>query len=330
MRRREFIAGLGSAVAWPLVARAQQGAQRMRRIGVLMSQPANDEFGQIYLSSFAQALQELGWTIGRNVRVDYRWGAGDNDLFRKYAAELVALAPDVILATASSIVEALQHASRSVPIVFVTTIDPVGIGLVQSLARPGTNATGFAGYEFSFGGKWLELLKEVAPGVKRVAIIRDASVPAGSGGFAAIQTAATSLAVELTPVGVHDTTEIERSITAFATSPNGGLITVGPGSSVRQYRDLIIALAARHRLPAVYSARDFAAAGGLISYGIDFIEQYRQGAGYVDRILKGEKPADLPVQRPTRFALIINLKTAKALGLTIPPNLLAIADEVIE
>jgi len=214
--------------------------------------------------------------------------------------------------------------------VFVTTIDPVGVGLVQSLARPGTNATGFAGYEFSFGGKWLELLKEVAPGVKRVAVIRDGSVPAGSGGFAAIQTVAASFAVELTPVGVHDVTEIERGVTAFATGPNGGLITVGPASSVRQYRDLIIGLAARHRLPAVYPAGDFVAAGGLLSYGIDLIEQYRKGAGYIDRILRGEKPGDLPVQAPTKYETMLNLKTAKALGLTVPPSLLAIADEVIE
>jgi putative tryptophan/tyrosine transport system substrate-binding protein len=332
MRRREFIAFIGgAAAAWPLAARAQQG-ERMRRIGVLMSASPDDPYQTTYLSAFMQGLQERGWTIGRNVRIDPRWGAGNTDLFRKYATELVALAPDVILATAGSIVGALEKESDTVPIVFVTTIDPVGGGWIESLARPGTNATGFAAYEFSIGGKWLGLLKEVAPGVKQVAVIRDPSVPAGSGGFAAIQTAATSSGVELTPIGVHDATEIERGIMGFATraGPDGGLIMVGPGSSVRPHRDLIIALVARHRLPAVYPTRDFAAAGGLISYGADFITQYRQAAGYVDRILRGEKPADLPVQAPTKFELVINLKTAKALGLAIPDKLLATADEVIE
>jgi ABC-type uncharacterized transport system substrate-binding protein len=289
VKRREFITLLGgAAVTWPLAARAQQ-RERMRRIGVLMSARPDDPYQTTYLSAFMQGLQERGWTIGRNVRVDYRWGAGDADLRRKYAAELVALAPDVILATAGSIVEALQKESRTVPIVFVTTIDPVGGGLVESLARPGTNATGFAAYEFSIGGKWVGLLKEVAPGVKRVVVIRDPSVPAGSGGFAAIQTAATSLRVELTPIGTRNATEIERGIMAFvtATGPDGGLIMVGPGSSVRPHRDLIIALVARHRLPAVYPTHDFAAAGGLISYGTDFIAQYRHAAEYVDRILNG-------------------------------------------
>ena len=332
MKRRQFITLIGgAAAAWPLAARAQQ-RERMRRIGVLMSAMPDDPSQMTYLSALMQGLQELGWTIGRNVRVDYRWGAGNTDLFRKYATELVALAPDVILATAGSIVGALQKESGTVPIVFVTTIDPVGGGWVESLSRPGTNATGFAAYEFSIGGKWLGLLKEVAPGVKRVAVIRDPSVPAGSGGFAAIQTAATSSGVELTPIGVRDATEIERGITGFATrtGPDGALIMVGPGSSVRPHRDLIIALAARHRVPAVYPTRHFAAAGGLISYGTDFIAQYRQAAGYVDCILKGEKPADLPVQAPTKYELIINLKTARGLGLDVPPTLLAIADEVIE
>jgi putative ABC transport system substrate-binding protein len=327
MRRREFITLIGGAAVWPFTANAQQ-PQRVRRIGALMSQSANDEFAQIYLSSFAQALQGLGWTIGRNVRVDYRWGAGDADLIRKYAAELVALAPDAILANAGRIVGALQQASHTVPIVFVTTIDPVGGGLVESLARPGANATGFAGYEYTMGGKWLGLLNELAPGVKRVAIIRDPSVAAEIGGFGAIRTAATSLGVEVTPIGVRPA-EIERGIAAFATGPNGGLITVG-SASVRQHRGLIIALAARYQLPAVYNAREFPAAGGLISYGLDYIEQYRQGAGYIDRILKGEKPADLPVQQPNKYELIINLRTAKAIGLTVPPSLLATADEVIE
>src|SRR6516165_1999426 len=331
MRRRDFISIVGSMAAWPLVARAQQG-QRMRRIGVLMSQSADDPDAVAMTSAFAQGLQERGWVIGSNVRIEYRWGAGDLDRFRKYAAELVALSPDVIVGTAGSIVGDLQQVSRTVPIVFVTTVDPVGGGWVESLARPGTNATGFAAFEFSMGGKWLGLLKEIAPGLRRVVVIRDPSVPAGSGGFAAIQTAATSLGVELTPVGVHDAAEIERGILGFATrtGPDGGLIMVGPGSSVRPHRDLIIALVARHRLPAVYPTHDFAAAGGLISYGADFIAQYRQAAGYVDRILKGEKPADLPVQAPTKYELVINLKTAKALGLTVPPTLLAIADEVIE
>jgi putative tryptophan/tyrosine transport system substrate-binding protein len=329
--RREFITLLGGAAVWPLAARAQQ-RERMRRIGVLMSATPDDPYQTTYLAAFMQGLQERGWTIGRNVRIDPRWGAGNTELFRKYATELVALAPDVILATAGSIVGALKKESGTVPIVFVTTIDPVGGGWIESLARPGTNATGFAAYEFSIGGKWLGLLKEVAPGVKQVAVIRDPSVPAGSGGFAAIQTAATSSGVELTPIGVRDATEIERGILGFATrtGPDGGLIMVGPGSSVRPHRDLIIALVARHRLPAIYPSRDFAAAGGLISYGADFITQYRQAAGYVDRILRGEKPADLPVQAPTKYELIINLKTARGLGLDVPATLLALADEVIE
>src|ERR1700751_4297000 len=252
MRRREFITMLGGTAAWPLAARAQQ-PERMRRIGVLMSAVEGDQRGLEYVTAFAQGLAELGWTIGRNVRIEYRWGAGDLDRFRRYAAELIALSPDVVLATAGSIVGAFQHASRTVPIVFVTTIDPVGGGWVESLSRPGTNATGFAAYEFSMSGKRLELLKEIAPDIKRVAVIRDPSVPAGSGGLAAIQTVAPSLGVELTPVGVRDAGEIERAITAFARGSNDGLIVVGPTSSVERYRDLIIALAARHRLPAVYS-----------------------------------------------------------------------------
>ena len=331
LKRRKLISLLGGAVAWPLAARTQQ-RELMRRIGVLMSATPDDPYQPTYLSVFMQGLQERGWSVGHNVRVDYRWGAGNADLFRKYAAELVALAPDVILATAGAIVGALQKESGTVPIVFVSTIDPVGGGWVESLARPGTNATGFAAYEFSIGGKWLGLLKEVVPGVKRVAVIRDPSVPAGSGGFAAIQTAATSSGVELTPIGVRDATEIERGIMGFATrtGPDAGLIMVGPGSSVRPHRDLIIALVARHRLPAVYPTRDFADAGGLISYAPDFIAQYRQAAGYVDRILKGEKPANLPVQAPTKYELVINLKTAKALGIEVPATLLATADEVIE
>ena len=330
MRRRDLIILLGgAAAAWPLAARAQQ-AERVRRIGVLMSYAADDPLAPPLVSAFAQGLQERGWTIGGNVRIDYRWGAGDLDRFRKYAVELVALAPDVIVATAGSIVGALQQASRSVPIVFVTTIDPVGSGFVASLARPGGNATGFIAFEFSMSGKLLELLKEIAPRVTRVAVIRDPFVPAGSAGFAAIQTVAPSFGVELTPVGVRDSDEIERGIAAFARGSNDGLIMVGPPSSAQVHRDLIIALAARHRLPAVYSAPFFVRSGGLISYGLDAVEQYRRAAGYVDRILKGEKPADLPVQQPTKFELTVNLKTAKALGLEVPPTVLARADEVIE
>src|SRR5262249_2814585 len=322
---------LGGAASWPLAVRAQQ-SERMRRVGVLFTLAVDDPEALARVTAFAQGLQQLSWTVGRNVRIDYRWGAGDLDRVRSYAAELVALSPDVVLASAGSTVGAFQQASRTVPIVFVTTIDPVGGGWVESLSRPGTNATGFASYEFSMSGKWLELLKELAPGIKRVAVIRDPSVPAGSGGLAAIQTVAPSLGVELTPVGVRDAGEIERAITAFARGSNGGLILVGPTSSVQRYRDLIIALAARHRLPAIYPSggRLYVAGGGLLSYGPDPIDQYRRAAGCVDRILKGEKPADLPVQQPTKFELIVNLKTAKALGLTVPPQLLAIADEVIE
>ena len=330
MKRRTFITLLsGAAAAWPLVARGQQG-ERMRRIGVLMSRSADNPDALALVSAFAQGLQERGWTVGGNVRIEYRWGAGDLDRFRRYAAELVALSPDVVLASGGSIVGAFQQASRTVPIVFVNTIDPVGGGWVESLSRPGTNATGFASYEFSMSGKWLELLKEIAPGVKRVAVIRDPSVPAGSGGLAAIQTVAPSFGVELTPVGVRDAGEIERGIAAFARSPNGGLIMVGPQSSVQLHRDLIIRLAAQHRLPAVYGARFWVTPGGLIAYVPDPIDQYRRAAGYVDRILKGEKPADLPVQAPTKYELAINLKTAKALGLAVPPSVLARADEVIE
>jgi putative tryptophan/tyrosine transport system substrate-binding protein len=329
MKRREFVALLGSAVVWPLAARAQQ-PERMRRIGVLMSGSADDSAALAQISAFAQGLQERGWSVGVNVRIDYRWGAGDVDHFRKYAAELVALAPDVILATAGSIVAALQQASRTVPIVFVTTVDPVGGGLVESLARPGGNATGFSTREFSMFGKSLELLKEIAPRMSRVAVIRDPAVAAGSGGFAAIQTVAPSFGVELTPIGVRTADEIERSIAAFARSGNGGVIVVGPTSSVQPHRNLIIALATQHRLPAIYGSTIWSKAGGLISYGPDQLDQYRRAANYVGRILKGEKPGDLPVQAPIKYELVINLETAKALDLEIPPSLLARADEVIE
>jgi putative ABC transport system substrate-binding protein len=330
LRRRDLITLLGGAAAWPIAARAQQ-RERMHRIGVLMTAfAADDPQGQADVAAFAQGLQELGWSIGRNIRLEIRWGAGDLDKFRRYAAELVALEPDVVLATAGSAVGAVQQASRTVPIVFVTTIDPVGGGWVESLARPGTNATGFASYEFGLGGKWLELLKGIAPGVKRVAIIRDAAVPAGTGGLASIQTAAGSLGVDLTPIGVRDKGEIERGLAAFARGTNGGLIVVGPPSSLTSYFDLIIGLAARYRLPAVYPARLFVARGGLISYGTDSIEQYRRAASYVDRIIKGEKPADLPVQFPNKYETVINLKTAKALGPDVPAQMLTLADDVIE
>ena len=328
VRRRAFIIAIASSAApWPLTARAQQSS-RVRRIGVLMNTTAEDPLGQAASAAFAQGLQQLGWEIGGNVRIDYRWGAGDTERFRKYAVELVALTPDVILATANSVVGYLQQASRTVPIVFVTTIDPVGSGLVASLARPGGNATGFTNFEFSLNAKLMELLKAVAPGVTRVAVLRDPFVPAGSGGFAAVQTAAPSFGVELAAVDVQSADAIERGITEFARVPNGGLLVVGPGSSMSQHRDLVVTLAAKYRLPAVYHSSRFA--GALLAYGANSIDQYRRAASYVDRILKGEKPADLPVQAPTKYELIINLKTAKALGLTVPQSLIGRADEVIE
>jgi len=328
MRRRDFIKVIaGSATAWPFAARAQKPSN-VRRVGVLMSTASDDSIGQAYSAAFAQGLQQLGWEIGSNIRIDYRWGSGDTERFRKYAAELVGLSPDVTLGTAASIVRALQDASRTIPIVFVTTIDPVGSGLVASLSHPGGNATGFIAFEFSLSAKLLELLKEIAPSVNRVAVLRDPTVPAGSGGFAAIQTAAPSFGVELTAIDVQSATAIERGITDFAHTPNGGLLVVGPGSSMSQHRDLVVTLAAKYRLPAVYHS--FAFAGALLAYGSNAIDQYRRAAGYVDRILKGEKPANLPVQAPTKYELIVNLKTAKALGLTVPQSLIARADEVIE
>jgi putative tryptophan/tyrosine transport system substrate-binding protein len=328
VKRREFISLVGGAAAWPFAAQAQHG-ERMRRIGALMAQAEDDPDRGVRVAAFAQGLQQLGWTIGGNVRIDYRWATSDVERSR-YAAELVALKPDVLFATSGATVGALQQATRTVPIVFVTVIDPVGGGWIASLARPGGNATGFAAAEFSLSAKWLELLKEIAPSVTRVAVIRDPSVPSGSGGFAAIQTVAPSFGIELTPVGVRDAGEIEHGITAFARSPNGGLIMVGPPSSVTLHRDLIIRLAAQHRLPAVYGARFYVANGGLIAYAADPVDQFRRAASYVDRILKGEKPADLPVQAPTKYELVINLKTAKAIGLEVPATVLARADEVIE
>jgi putative ABC transport system substrate-binding protein len=327
--RRDFIFALaGTTAAWPRAAHAQQ-ADQVRRIGVDMSMASGDPEGQARLTVFRQALQELGWTVSRNVRIDYRWGAGDAALNRSNAAELVALAPDVILATGTPTLEPLLQATRVVPIVFVQAIDPVGAGFIESLARPGGNATGFTTAEPGSSGKWLELLKEVAPNVKRVAVLRDGATTGGIGQWAAIQAVVPSFGVELRPVGLSDAAEIERSLAAFARDPNGGLIVTESAPSI-VHRQQIIELAARYRLPAVYGQRFFVTGGGLISYGHDAIDPYRRAAGYVDRILKGEKPADLPVQAPTKYELVINLKTAKALGLTVPPSLLATADEVIE
>jgi putative tryptophan/tyrosine transport system substrate-binding protein len=327
MKRREFITLLGSAAAWPLASSAQQ-ADRVRRIGALMTQAADDPEGQSRLLALAQGLQESGWTIGRNVRIDTRWGAGDAERYRRYAAELVALAPDVILVNGPAALAQLQQATRSLPIVFTNVTDPVGAGFVVSVARPGGNATGFMLSEYSTSGKSVELLKEIAPRVTRAAILRDPTLTSSVAQFAAIQSAAASLGVELSPIDMRNTGEIERTIAAFARAPNGGLIVTTGGSSTR--RTLIVTLAARHWLPAVYPFRYFVADGGLISYGPDPIDQYRRAAGYVDRILKGEKPADLPVQAPTKYELVINLKTAKALGLEVPATVLARADEVIE
>ena len=328
MRRREFITLLGGAALWPLGARAQQ-PERMRRIGVLMGPAADDPDGQARIAALLQGLQQLGWGVGRNVRVDIRWAAGNADDSRRYAAELVALASDVIVANGSISMAPLLQATRSVPIVFVVVPDPVGAGNVDSLARPGGNATGFMSFEYGMSAKWLELLKQVAPGVTRVAVIRDPAITAGAGQFGAIQSVAPSVGVEVSPISARDAPEIERAIAAFAHSSNGGLV-VTQSALTTVHRDLIVTLAARHKLPAVYYERHFVTAGGLISYGPDFVDQHRQAATYVDRILKGEKPADLPVQAPTKFELVINLKTAKALGLTVPPTLLASANEVIE
>jgi ABC-type uncharacterized transport system substrate-binding protein len=328
VKRREFITLVsGAAAAWPLAARAQQ-RERMRRVGVLMNRVADDPEAQARLKAFVQGLQQLGWAEGRNVRIDTRWGAGDAERYRRYAAELVALAPDVILVNGPAALAQLQQATRSLPIVFTNVTDPVGAGFVVSVARPGGNATGFMLSEYSTSGKSVELLKEIAPRVTRAAILRDPTLTSSVAQFAAIQSAAASLGVELSPIDMRNTGEIERTIAAFARAPNGGLIVTTGGSSTR--RSLIVTLAARHRLPAVYPFRYYVADGGLISYGPDPIDPYRRAAGYVDRILKGEKPADLPVQAPTKYDLVLNLKTAKALGLDVPPTLLSVADEVIE
>ncbi len=330
MRRREFIALLGGAAAWPPLAARAQPTERLRRIGVLIPLAADDAEGQARIAALLQGLQQLGWTDGRNMRIEYRWSAGaDADQIRKNAAELAALAPDVIFTSGSAGLGPLLQATRVVPIVFAIVPDPVGAGFVDSLARPGGNATGFLMFEYGISVKWLELLKQIAPSVTRAAVIRDAAVTAGIGQFGAIQAVAPSFGVEVSPVNVRDPDEIERAVAAFAHSSNGGLIVTASALSV-VHRELIVALAARHKLPVVYWQRFYVTGGGLISYGPDLIDQYRRAAGYVDRILKGEKPAELPVQAPTKYELLINLKTAQALGLEVPPMLLARADSVIE
>jgi putative tryptophan/tyrosine transport system substrate-binding protein len=328
MRRRDFVTLLGGAAAWPLAANAQQ-AERMRRIGVLLPATSDDAQYQARFGAFMQALGQSGWTIGRNVQVDTRWATANADSVRRHATELAALAPDVIVSPGASTVGPLLQVTRTIPIVFAIVADPVGAGFVASLARPGGNATGFTTFEYGTGGKWLELLKEIAPGMRRMAVLRDAATPSGVALFGVIQAVASALRVEANPLDLRDAAEIERAVTAFADSSNSGLVVTPHASSII-HRDLIVQLAARHRLPAVYFDRPFVAAGGLISYGPDMNDQFRRAAGYVDRILKGEKPADLPVQAPTKYELVVNLKTAKALGIDIPTTLLARADEVIE
>ncbi len=327
MKRREFITLIGgAAAAWPLAARAQQG-DRMRRIAVLMNVDNADQ--RINYAAFLQVLQQLGWTDGRNVRIDTRWAGGHASEIRNYAAEMLALPPDVIVATGTAALPSILQATRTVPIVFVNVADPVGAGFIDSMARPGGNAMGFVQFEYTLSGKWLELLKQIAPGVTRAAVLRDPAIASGIGQFAVIQAVAPSAGVEVSAINVRDAREIERAVTAFARTPNGGLILTTSALAVT-HRELIIALAAQYKLPAVYYRRYFVTSGGLISYGYDIVQQYRGVAGYVDRILKGEKPADLPVQAPTKYELVINLKTAKALGLDVPAQLLARADEVIE
>jgi len=333
MRRREFITLLGgAAMTWPLAARAQQ-PDRMRRIGVLMNVPADTQWGQAYIAAFREALSKLGWSDGGNLRIDVRWGENDIERDRKYAMELVGLAPELVLASGTLSVAALRHVTRNLPIVFVQVSDPVGAGFVDSLARPGRNVTGFMIFEYGFSGKWLELLKQIAPSVTRAAVLRDSGNPAGIAQFSAIRAMASSLGVDVSPINVQragdNAQEIERAVASLARSPNGGLIVTGSASE-SVHRDLIITLAARYKLPAVYNSLHIVRAGGLISYGSDFVDQFRDAAGYVDRILKGEKPSDLPVQAPTKYELVINLKTAKALGLDLPASVLARSDEVIE
>jgi len=329
MRRREFIALVaGAALARPFAARAQQG-ERMRRVGILLPATADDLDYQAFVAAFLQGLGQLGWIVGRNMRIDTRWATADVAAIRRHAAELAALAPDVILAHGGATVAPLLQATRTVPIVFPVVADPVGAGFVDNLARPGGNATGFMNLEYGLAGKWLELLKEIAPGVKRAAIIRDTANPTGIAMFGIIQTMAPSLGMEVIPINFRDAGEFEHSVAAFARVPNGGLV-VTPSAPTVLHRNLIVTLAARHKLPAVYHERTFAAAGGLVSYGADFLDQYRQAANYVDRILKGEKPAEMPVQAPTKYQLVINLKTAKEMGFTFPTAVLARADEVID
>jgi putative ABC transport system substrate-binding protein len=329
MRRREFIALVGGAAAfWPVAARAQQ-ARRVRRIGVLTNLAADDPEGQVRFTPFAQALAQLGWTVGENLRIEQRWAAADAERIRRYAAELVALTPDVVLATGAAGVAPVLQATRTVPVVFVLVPDPIGAGFVDNLPRPGGNVTGFVQFDYAISGKWLELLREIVPGVVRVAVLRDPAITAGQGQMAAILAMAPSFGVEVTPINVRDGSEIEHALGSFVRTPPNGLIVTASALTVF-HRDVIVALAARYKLPTVYFQRTFVASGGLISYGVDVIDQYRRAAGYVDRILKGENPADLPVQTPTKYELIINLKTAKALGLDVPATLLARADEVIE
>jgi putative ABC transport system substrate-binding protein len=325
MRRREFIKLFGGAGAWPLAARAQR---TIRRIAMLQAGAADDAEFQTRVRAFLEGLQQSGWTIGQNVQIDSRW-ATTNDEIRRHAAELAALAPDAILTAGGPALAALQQATRTVPIVFVNVVDPVGSGFVESLARPGGNTTGFLLFEYSLSGKWLELLKQIAPSTTRAAVFRDTNNPAGNAQFGAIQSVAPSLGIEVTPINLRDASEIERAVAAFARAVNGGLIVTGSATATA-HRNLIIELAARVKLPTVYYGRYYVAAGGLISYGPDFADQYRRAASYIDRILKGEKPADLPVQAPTKYELVINLQTARALGLEVPPTLLARADEVIE
>jgi|SRR5262245_30376344 len=329
MRRRNFIAGFGSAAfAMPLTARAQK-AEPVRRVGVLMNLAADDPEGKIRSDALLDALKEMGWIDGRNTLFNYRWGAGDAGLFRKYAEELVALSPDVILATGTPVVEALQRVTRTVPIVFVTVVDPVSAGFVESLARPGGNTTGFTLFEFSMSAKWVELLKEVTPQVTRAAVLRDPTIASGTGQLIAIQVVAPTFGVELKPIDVHDASEIERSVAEFARTGGGSMI-VTASTLALVHRKLIIELAERYRLPAIYGDRTFALTGGLISYGPNRVDPYRRAASYLNRILKGEKPSELPVQAPTKYELVVNLKAANALGLTLPPTLLIRADEVIE
>ncbi|HEV2546230.1 MAG TPA: ABC transporter substrate-binding protein [Stellaceae bacterium] len=329
MRRRDFVELLaGGVVAWPLAAPAQQ-VDRMRRIGVLLASTADEPRSKARLAAFAQGLKLAGWVDGQNVRVDYRFAGPDADALHRYAQELVSLAPDVILAHSSATVAALLQATHAIPIVFTVVADPVGAGYVDSLARPGGNATGFTAYEYSIGAKWLELLKEIAPQVTRVAVLRESAIAAGPAQFGAIQAAASLLGVELHPVDVRDADKIELAVTAFARKSNGGLIVTG-SSAAGLHGELIVALAARYRLPAIYPTREWVNGGGLMSYGADYVDLFRRAADYVDRILKGDKPGDLPVQAPTKYELVINLKTAKALGIEIPPSVLARADEVIE